>query len=168
MAVYFVQAGEAGPIKIGYAADVSRRLTKMQADCPIKLRIVSTIPAGSRVTEKALHSSLSPHLIFGEWFEPAGPVTAAAEAAEPWVGRPRKRRTKADHGLEAAVAAAGGVGALAKVLGIASPSLSGWKRVPAERVIQIERLLGGAVSRHTMRPDLYPWPADDRIVEAAA
>lgn len=30
------------------------------------------------------------------------------------------------------------------------------KRVPAERVLQIERATEGAVTRYEMRPDLYP------------
>lgn len=29
-----------------------------------------------------------------------------------------------------------------------------WKRVPAERVLHVERVTG--VSRHDLRPDLYP------------
>jgi DNA-binding transcriptional regulator YdaS (Cro superfamily) len=28
--------------------------------------------------------------------------------------------------------------------------------VPAERVLQVERLVGGKVTRHELRPDLYP------------
>jgi DNA-binding transcriptional regulator YdaS (Cro superfamily) len=29
------------------------------------------------------------------------------------------------------------------------------KRVPAERVLDVERITG--ISRHELRPDLYPW-----------
>jgi TorA maturation chaperone TorD len=57
-------------------------------------------------------------------------------------------------GLEAAIAAAGGVGALARALGISQPAVSSWQRVPAERVIAVESLTG--VPRNELRPDLYP------------
>jgi DNA-binding transcriptional regulator YdaS (Cro superfamily) len=61
-----------------------------------------------------------------------------------------------DPGVQAAIDAADGVGNLAKLLGIKSPSVSGWSRVPADRVIEIERGLRGKVTREQMRPDLYP------------
>lgn len=57
-------------------------------------------------------------------------------------------------GLEQAIEAAGGVGALARALGMAQPSVSTWRRVPAERVLAVEAVTG--VSRTILRPDLYP------------
>ena len=59
-----------------------------------------------------------------------------------------------DAGLEAAIGKAGGVGALARALGIAQPSVSSWSRIPAERVLAVEELT--QVSRSVLRPDLYP------------
>lgn len=47
----------------------------------------------------------------------------------------------------------GGVVSLARELGIKHTSLYSWKRVPAERVLDIERVSG--VSRHELRPDLF-------------
>lgn len=58
-----------------------------------------------------------------------------------------------DTGLEQAIRAAGGVGALARTIGISQPSLSNWERVPAERVIAVESITG--VDRAVLRPDLY-------------
>lgn len=43
---------------------------------------------------------------------------------------------------------------MARALGISQPSVSGWARIPAERVISIEALTG--VDRSDLRPDLYP------------
>jgi TorA maturation chaperone TorD len=57
-------------------------------------------------------------------------------------------------GLEQAIDAAGGIGALARALGISQPSVSNWHRIPAERVLAVESLTG--VPRSTLRPDLYP------------
>ena len=43
---------------------------------------------------------------------------------------------------------------LASDLNISSSAISMWERVPAERVLDVERITG--VSRHDLRPDLYP------------
>ena len=48
----------------------------------------------------------------------------------------------------------GSVVELARGLGIKHPALFRWRQVPAERVLQIEKLTG--ISRHDMRPDIYP------------
>src|SRR5262249_26613143 len=72
-----------------------------------------------------------------------------------------------DPGLDQAIAAAGGVGALARKIGIAQPSVSNWSRVPSERVLTVEAVTG--VSRSVLRPDLYgERPAIDEIDAARA
>jgi TorA maturation chaperone TorD len=58
-----------------------------------------------------------------------------------------------DAGLEEAIRAAGGVGALAQKIGISQPSVSNWSRVPADRVVSVESVTG--VARDVLRPDLY-------------
>lgn len=55
--------------------------------------------------------------------------------------------------VEVAAEKVGGPIALANHLGIKHPALYSWKRVPAERVLDIERLTG--VSRHDLRPDVF-------------
>src|SRR6266516_3402521 len=64
-----------------------------------------------------------------------------------------------DGGLEEAIRVAGGVGALARKIGISQPSVSNWLRVPAERVLSVEGATG--VNRSTLRPDLYAAQAGD-------
>ena len=72
-----------------------------------------------------------------------------------------------DPGLDQAIRAAGGVGALARKIGIAQPSLSNWSRVPAERVLSVEGLTG--IDRAVLRPDLYDaLSAPDEIDAARA
>jgi DNA-binding transcriptional regulator YdaS (Cro superfamily) len=52
---------------------------------------------------------------------------------------------------------AGGPSGLAEKLGGITPqAISQWIRVPATRVIDVERVTG--VSRHELRPDIYPPP----------
>jgi TorA maturation chaperone TorD len=58
-----------------------------------------------------------------------------------------------DTGLDEAIRAAGGVGALARKIGISQPSVSNWARIPAERVLAVEAATG--VDRSVLRPDLY-------------
>lgn len=67
-----------------------------------------------------------------------------------------------DLGIAAAIEAAGGVGALARKIGIAQPSVSNWSRVPAERVIAVEAATG--VHRSVLRPDLFGAPVDPSVV----
>jgi TorA maturation chaperone TorD len=72
-----------------------------------------------------------------------------------------------DPGLDEAITAAGGVGALARKIGIAQPSVSNWSRVPAERVLTVEAVTG--VSRSVLRPDLYgERPGIDEVDAARA
>lgn len=47
----------------------------------------------------------------------------------------------------------GGAAELARALGITRQALYQWDKVPADRVLDIERLTG--VARHALRPDLY-------------
>jgi TorA maturation chaperone TorD/DNA-binding transcriptional regulator YdaS (Cro superfamily) len=61
-----------------------------------------------------------------------------------------------DSGLDEAIRAAGGVGVLAKKIGISQPSVSNWSRVPTERILSVEAATG--VSRAILRPDLYGEP----------
>ena len=59
--------------------------------------------------------------------------------------------------LQKAINAAGSQVILADLLGVTPQAVQQWKKnnkVPAERVISIERLTG--VSRHDIRPDIYP------------
>ncbi len=66
-----------------------------------------------------------------------------------------------DQGLEKAIEAAGGVRALARVLGISQPAISSWRRIPADRVVAVEQAT--SIPRVELRPDLY-----DVSVDAAA
>ena len=56
--------------------------------------------------------------------------------------------------LERAIDAAGGLTKLAASLGITKQAVLQWDEVPPLRVLAVERASG--VSRHELRPDLYP------------
>lgn len=55
---------------------------------------------------------------------------------------------------ERAIAAAGGVTRLAEAVGVSRSAVSQWPRVPANRVLAVEKATG--VPRHELRPDIYP------------
>lgn len=60
--------------------------------------------------------------------------------------------------IQKAVEASGGTSELAKKVGVTQAAVSNWKArgVPASRVLAIEAATSGKVSRHELRPDLYP------------
>ena len=62
--------------------------------------------------------------------------------------------------LDRAIEVAGGVTALAYLIGVTQPSVSNWKSrgVPPIRARDIEVATRGAVTRHDLRPDLFDPP----------
>lgn len=74
------------------------------------------------------------------------PVTDAAKPNPP----------DAYEALKTAIRCVGGLTALAKVLDLSPQAIFQWKRAPAKWVIKIEEATDGAVSRHILRPDIYP------------
>ncbi|MFZ3485739.1 transcriptional regulator [Sphingomonas sp. 3-13AW] len=65
-----------------------------------------------------------------------------------------------DQALQEAVTQAGSQAAFASICGVRQPAVSKWLRsgkpLPAEHVLTVERETG--VSKHLLRPDLYPRP----------
>lgn len=67
--VYFVQAEDGGPIKIGWAQDVASRVRQLQVGQSRRLRVIDAIKC-SRTYERKLHRQFAASRLFGEWFEP--------------------------------------------------------------------------------------------------
>src|SRR3977135_3017168 len=57
-----------------------------------------------------------------------------------------------DDGLDEAIRVAGGVGALARKIGISQPSGSNWARIPAERALLVGAATRGRRSRSLALP----------------
>lgn len=49
---------------------------------------------------------------------------------------------------------AGGIVKLSLALGLSRGAASQWRRIPAERVLEVERVTG--IPREILRPDIYP------------
>ncbi len=75
--VYFVQSENGGPIKIGRADDLAKRLSNLGTGRPDKLILLGAFK-GTRTDERALHDAFSKYREKGEWFSPAPEVLAAA------------------------------------------------------------------------------------------
>lgn len=58
--------------------------------------------------------------------------------------------------LKTAIICVGGLTALAKILDLSPQAIFQWNRAPAKWVIKIEEATAGTVSRHVLRPDIYP------------
>jgi len=110
---------------------------------------------------------------------PIPPAIVEAEAAETTIAtaaetitapgvRKRGRLVNPAAGFQAAAKAAGGVPALARLLGVREQTPYQWgrTRVPADRVVEIERLTG--VPRELLRPDLYRANGRTVLSEAVA
>lgn len=59
-------------------------------------------------------------------------------------------------GLDLALDAVGGEAALARLLGLTRQAVNKWRRVPADRIADVERVSG--VPRENLRPDIFVKP----------
>lgn len=57
--------------------------------------------------------------------------------------------------IQRAGRAAGSIVKLAERLDITPQAIYQWDRVPANRVLEVERAVGRKVTRHEMRPDIF-------------
>jgi DNA-binding transcriptional regulator YdaS (Cro superfamily) len=60
--------------------------------------------------------------------------------------------------MNAAIKYFGSQKRMAQAVNVSQKTICSWlhKGVPAERVLEIERATNGHVTRHELRPDLYP------------
>jgi hypothetical protein len=153
MAIYFIQAGEGGPIKIGFSVDPVARLSKVQSDNAAPCRLLGVMP-GDEPEEGALHSKLAKHRIRGEWF--AASADVLAQVPEVVADAEPARIT-----LPMFACKRGNVSALSRAIGVSHSTVLRWveSRVPAERVRSVAAHTG--IPPHQLRPDLFEAPASD-------
>lgn len=85
--IYFVQRGEAGPVKIGVSANPDSRIAALQKSYEEKLRVLAII-LGDLAAERALHERFAEHRIKGEWFKPVPEILDFATASAKGNGKP--------------------------------------------------------------------------------
>ena len=79
--IYFIQAGAAGPVKIGISDNPERRLQQLQGAHHEELRLLSSVE-GTVWAERRIHALLEEHRLRGEWFAPDPIVLATVDRAE--------------------------------------------------------------------------------------
>lgn len=67
MAVYFIQGGKDGPVKIGVAEDIADRLAGLQTGHWCELSVIRTLEGGP-LLERWLHRFYGSLRLRGEWF----------------------------------------------------------------------------------------------------
>lgn len=68
--VYFIECGDAGPIKIGIATSVWSRLATLQSSSPYEMRCLVAVERPlAKFLEADLHAQFADSLIRGEWYE---------------------------------------------------------------------------------------------------
>jgi hypothetical protein len=79
--IYFIQAGEGGPVKVGWSVNVPKRLKHLQGANATELRLIGTRPSAARCHEMQLHVDLAEHRIRGEWYPPIPEILDLIEEA---------------------------------------------------------------------------------------
>ncbi|HYF40909.1 MAG TPA: GIY-YIG nuclease family protein [Ramlibacter sp.] len=134
MPVYFIREAPDGPVKIGHATNVARRLSSLQGGNPRRLEVIRVVAGGAHV-ERWLHKQFDAARIRLEWFSfvpdmltIAPPAVAQAEAGPLTPAQCIVRRF-------------GGLAPLSRALGHKHPTtVQGWLRsgwVPAKHVESI-------------------------------
>jgi hypothetical protein len=77
--IYFIQAEQGGPIKIGRAQDVPLRLSQLQIGNWLTLRTTRVVVA-VKAEEYRLHELFAQFRMSGEWFQPHPLVASIADA----------------------------------------------------------------------------------------
>ena len=72
--VYFLQAQQGGPVKIGCTHDLARGLHTLSTGSPSPLRVLAIVAGGTTDTEAELHASFTGARLQGEWFRPTEEV----------------------------------------------------------------------------------------------
>lgn len=65
--IYFIISDDEKYLKIGISASPEKRLISMQVGCPLKLKILGTIP-GHEKTEEKMQMKFKKYKVSGEWF----------------------------------------------------------------------------------------------------
>jgi len=66
--IYFIRAGDDGPVKIGVSENATQRVADLRTANPAKLSVIRLIEGG-RLQERALHMEFRNLRIQGEWFK---------------------------------------------------------------------------------------------------
>ena len=158
--IYVIQAGEAGPVKIGVASDVRKRVGSLQTASPAPLSILHVFE-GEEAEERALHRRFAAYRQSGEWFAPV-PEIVAGDFGLPAAAKPSMARVRtasaSEHPLVILLEERGmSQTRLAFLLGITKSAVSHWITGRASASADIVAATCSLLNAdpHILRPDLY-------------
>jgi hypothetical protein len=148
MAVYFIRAGEDGPVKIGYATNPRKRFAVLQSGHWMNLVMLRVIE-GDHGTERDLHARYKPLHIRGEWYNFCpSMLSSGREASRAFIPReswPLVRQ---------AIQRAGGCSKVAREVGLSRQAVHQWACVPTEHAVTLSRLSGiGVEDLYSAKPE---------------
>lgn len=80
--LYFIQQGKSGPIKIGIATDLVRRLLQLQNGNPEQLCLLRALRGADYAVEAKVHERFAKERVLGEWFEPSSRLLRFIESVD--------------------------------------------------------------------------------------
>jgi hypothetical protein len=151
--VYAIDDGK-GCVKIGWAKDPVRRLREMNVSDPGRLTLIGSA-RGTRVHEAEAHALLKPWRERGEWFRKEGHVLTFLDLLPKYQPGQTEQQSRDLTFFRRALREKGfSLNGLAKAMGVDQTTATRWqRRVPAERVLDVERLTG--IPREVLRPDIF-------------
>jgi len=87
--VYFIRAGQSGPIKIGVASDPQKRAVSISTASFMPVELLATMD-GDHNVERSLHQRFKKDRLNGEWFAPTPELIEFIMTLEKAENRPRK------------------------------------------------------------------------------
>lgn len=159
MSVYFFQGGPhvRDPIKIGWARSVVSRYSKLQGGCPNGLYFVAGFE-GERTQEATLHTRFE-HLRFRcEWFYAADDLIDFIEKAirKKSIRQLLPELLQSRYGIEGKMESYAGHTSIGPYT--TNFRTATWTGLP-DQMAETAKIRGWeppAVSRHVLRPDIYP------------
>jgi hypothetical protein len=167
--VYFIQAGNDGPIKIGVTRSLDIRLPMLQTGSPYLLVVLATINGGHEL-ESAYHRALCHHRMRSEWFYPTSEVLRhVALAAEgiavectPCADAPKVNLGGSQVAVKDMVATMGGVpqAQAASLFDLPPSTIYSWVKrgIPHYRVPAIEAIYAARIAALTSSPERLAIP----------
>lgn len=93
--VYFVQAADGWPLKIGISTNLMKRLIDLRMSSGLNLKVLGVIDGGTREMEKLLHDRFADSRLVGEWFRPVPEIIEYIAAnARPWEESTIRRKSR--------------------------------------------------------------------------
>lgn len=140
-----------GFVKIGVTTNPRNRLAVAQTMSPFNVSLIGSYE-GDDKDERSLHSEFAEYHHKGEWFRKEGRIAQWCDA----LARQRNAKRPIDHLRDFLKAERGRLTSLAASIGVTPGTISQWDKVPAERVLAVERHTG--LPRQIICPELFARP----------